>query len=85
MIDEQQPAYATDRDMSWVLTSVMILVLLFAFPFLFFMVTFDVTLQMVRLYYRFIEGEGKYGEHQQLVLRRLGDGASPRLARTTAA
>ena len=31
----------------------------------------DLTLQMVRLYFRFVEGEGKYGSRQQLVLTDL--------------
>ena len=50
----------------------MLFVLVFAGLLIMFMMTLDITLQLVRLYYRFIEGEGKYGAHQQLVLRRLG-------------
>lgn len=72
MIDNQSPTYATDRELLWLLTAVMMVVLLFAFGLIVFMMALDITLQMVRLYYRFVEGEGLYGAHQQLVLRRLG-------------
>lgn len=72
MIDSQSPSYALDRDLLWLLTAVMVVVLIFAFALIVFMMILDITLQMVRLYYRFIEGEGLYGAHQQLVLRRLG-------------
>jgi len=72
MINEQSPSYSVDRELSWLLTAVMVVVLVAAFALIVFMMMLDITLQLVRLYYRFVEGEGKFGAHQQLVLRRLG-------------
>ena len=72
MVDTQSPLYAPDRELKPLLIFIMYAVLLVGGIFIIFMVTLDITLQAVRLYFRFIEGEGRYGEHQQLVLRKLG-------------
>ena len=60
-----------DQDMKWLLTVLMTLVLITGLLFLVLFLSLDMTLQMVRLYFRFIEGEGKYGKRQQLVLQDL--------------
>ena len=57
--------------MKWLLTVLMTLVLITGLLFLVLFLSLDMTLQMVRLYFRFIEGEGKYGKRQQLVLQDL--------------
>lgn len=71
MINRQSPSYSSDRDLLFLLTIIMVVVLIFAFALIAFMMALDITLQLVRLYYRFVEGEGKFGAHQQLVLHRL--------------
>ena len=54
MVDNQSPSYAPDQELAWALTSVMFLVLICAFLIIALMVPLDITLQLVRLYYRFI-------------------------------
>lgn len=68
---ERQSEYASDRELSDPLEGSLMFVLIVGVAFIIFFITLDVTLQLVRLYYRFIEGEGKYGGHQLLVLHAL--------------
>merc|ERR1712216_335636 len=49
----------------------MTLVLVVGILFLVLFLSLDITLQLVRLYFRFFENEGKYGARQQLVLTDL--------------
>jgi hypothetical protein len=60
-----------DRDMKVLLTVIMTLVLALGFLFMLLFLALDITLQLVRLYFRYIEGEGKYGARQQLVLTEI--------------
>jgi hypothetical protein len=60
-----------DQEMTWLLTVCMTLVLVMGLLFLALFLALDITLQLVRLYFRYIEGEGKYGKRQQLVLMEL--------------
>merc|ERR1711998_809900 len=53
------------------LTACMTIVLIVGIIFVILFLSLDITLQLVRLYFRFIEGEGKYGARQQLVLTDL--------------
>merc|ERR1712216_559694 len=52
-------------------TIIMTIVLAVGFLSMFLFLALDITLQLVRLYFRYIEGEGKYGKRQQLVLMEL--------------
>jgi len=60
-----------DASLEWVLTVLMTAVLILGLLFMVLFLSLDITLQLVRLYFRFIEGEGKYGSRQQLVLTDL--------------
>lgn len=60
-----------DQDLEWMLTVLMTAVLILGLLFMVLFLSLDITLQLVRLYFRFIEGEGKYGARQQLVLTDL--------------
>ena len=60
-----------DKEMQWLLTVCMTLVLVMGLLFLVLFLSLDMTLQMVRLYFRYIEGEGKFGKRQELVLMDL--------------
>lgn len=64
-------ATSPDKEMQWLLTVCMTLVLILGLLFLVLFLSLDMTLQMVRLYFRYIEGEGKYGKRQELVLQDL--------------
>lgn len=60
-----------DQTLEWMLTLMMTAVLILGLLFMVLFLSLDITLQLVRLYFRFIEGEGKYGTRQQLVLTDL--------------
>ena len=60
-----------DASLEWMLTVLMTAVLILGLLFMVLFLSLDITLQLVRLYFRFIEGEGKYGSRQQLVLTDL--------------
>ena len=62
---------ADDKDMQWILTICMTFILIMGLIFLILFLSLDLTLQMVRLYFRYIEGEGKFGKRQELVLQDL--------------
>ena len=72
LIENQAPSWSPDKELGFMLATIMVIALIFGVVMIVFMFTLDTTIQIIRLYYRFIEGEGKYGAHQQLVLRRLG-------------
>ena len=65
---ETMPPYAHDRTLAPLVDSFMMVVLIFGALFMVFLLAIDITLQLVRLYFRFIEGEGKYGARQILEL-----------------
>jgi len=67
MLENMKP-YAKDRTMAPLVDSFMMVVLVFGALFMVFLLAIDITLQLVRLYFRFIEGEGKYGARQILEL-----------------
>ena len=67
MLENMKP-YAKDRTMAPLVDSFMMVVLIFGALFMVFLLAIDITLQLVRLYFRFIEGEGKYGARQILEL-----------------
>ena len=60
-----------DKEMQWLLTLAMTLALITGLLFLILFLSLDMTLQMVRLYFRYVEGEGKFGKRQELVLQDL--------------
>ena len=62
---------APDKEMQWLLTLAMTLALITGLLFLILFLSLDMTLQMVRLYFRYVEGEGKFGKRQELVLQDL--------------
>lgn len=60
-----------DHDLQFLLTIGMTTCLIVGVVFLVLFLSLDLTLQMVRLYFRYVEGEGKFGKRQQLVLQDL--------------
>ena len=60
-----------DHDLQFLLTISMTTCLIVGVVFLVLFLSLDLTLQMVRLYFRYVEGEGKFGRRQQLVLQNL--------------
>jgi len=60
-----------DKEMQWLLTLAMTMALVMGLLFLILFLSLDMTLQMVRLYFRYVEGEGKFGKRQELVLQDL--------------
>jgi len=68
---DRQPQYSSDSDLEGGLEVTLLAVLITGVVFIVFFTVLDLTLQLVRIYYRFVEGEGKYGGHQLLVLQDL--------------